>query len=282
MPLTALLLVLAAAVAHAIWNLLAKGAGGGGAFVWLTTLVAAAVLVPTAAVTIAAGGVEVGVAGIVAMAVSGALHTGYFVCVQRGYAVGDLSLVYPLARGTGPLLATVGAVVALGERPSLLTVAGGLMVTLAVLSLAGRPAVEDRAAIAYALATGAIIAVYTVWDKRAVDELGQSPVVYLCGNYLMMTALLAPVALRRRQELGSLWRDQRRAVLAVGLLGPGAYLLVLVALTTTDVAYVAPAREVSIVIGTALGATVLGERSPVRRLAASVAIVAGVVVLALS
>lgn len=282
MTLSALVLVLLAALAHATWNLLAKGAAGGGAFVWLTTLVAMAALAPAAVVIAVVGEPEVGLAGVAFMAGSGALHTVYFVSVQRGYARGDLSLVYPLARGSGPLLATVIAVVLLGERPGPLVIAGGLLITGAVLSLAARtPRPQERAAVGYALLTGLLIGIYTVWDKHAVDGLGQSPVVYLWGSYVVMALLLAPLAARRRDLVRTAWAEHRRAVLGVGLLGPAAYVMVLVALTTTDVAYVAPAREVSIVFATLLGAQVLGEGSRVRRLVASVVIVAGVIALAL-
>lgn len=282
MTLTALLLVLLAALAHATWNLLAKGAAGGGAFVWLASLVAGAALAPVALVIAVVSEPEVGWDGVAFMAGSGALHTAYFVCVQRGYATGDLSLVYPLARGSGPLLATVIAVLALGERPGPLVVAGGLLIAGAVISLAARtPRPQERAAVGYALLTGLLIGIYTVWDKHAVDGLGQSPVIYLLGNYAVMLILLAPLAARRRDLVRTAWADHRRAVLGVGLLGPAAYVLVLVALTTTDVAYVAPAREVSIVFATLLGAQVLGEGSRVRRMIAAVVIVAGVALLAL-
>jgi drug/metabolite transporter (DMT)-like permease len=281
MPLTALALVLMAAFAHASWNLLAKGATGGAVFVWLTTLAAVAALAPLAAGALLTGSAAVSAAGAAFMAGSGALHSAYFVAVQRGYRVGDLSLVYPVARGTGPLLATLGAVAVLGERPRLVVAVGIALICLAVLSLAGRPRRADRAAIGYALLTGVLIALYTVWDKHAVDGLGQSPVVYLCGNYVVMLVLLAPAVLRHRGLLGPTWRDHRRAVVGVGLLGPLAYLLVLVALASTDVAFVAPAREVSIVVATALGVRLLGEGDRRRRIAASAVIVAGVVALAL-
>ena len=204
MPLTALALVLLAAFAHASWNLLAKGATGGAVFVWLTTLAAVAALAPLAAGALLTGGAAVSAAGAAFMAGSGVLHSAYFVVVQRGYRVGDLSLVYPVARGTGPLLATLGAVAVLGERPpSWSRSASRCGSCLAVLSLAGRPRRADRAAIGYALLTGVLIALYTVWDKHAVDGLGQSPVVYLCGNYAVMLSCSPRAVLRHR---AACWR----------------------------------------------------------------------------
>jgi drug/metabolite transporter (DMT)-like permease len=273
--------VLLAAVAHAAWNLLAKEATGGAAFVWLTTLAAAAALAFPALGLLLTGSARVGAAGLAFMAGSGVLHAAYFTSVQRAYRQGDLSLVYPLARGTGPLLATLGAIVVLGERPGAVALLGGALIALGVLSLCGRPRRDDRVAVAYAALTGVLIAAYTLWDKHAVGDLDQSPFVYLWGNYLAMAVLLSPVALRARGDLGVIWRRNRRAVVGVGLLGPAAYVLVLVALSTTAVAYVAPAREVSIVLATVLGLRVLGEEGRARRLGASTVIVAGVIALAL-
>ena len=113
MSLGVLGLVLLAAWAHAAWNLVAKGAQGGAAFVWLTTVASAVLYAP-----VLVGGIDLEPAAIALMAGSGALHAAYFVLLQRGYATGDLSLVYPLARGTGPLLSTVAAIAFLGEHPA--------------------------------------------------------------------------------------------------------------------------------------------------------------------
>jgi hypothetical protein len=106
-------LVLLAAWAHAAWNLVAKGAQGGAAFVWLTTGASAVLYAP-----VLVGGINLEPAAIALMAGSGALHAAYFVLLQRGYATGDLSLVYPLARGTGPLLSSVAAIAFLASIPA--------------------------------------------------------------------------------------------------------------------------------------------------------------------
>ena len=108
------------------------------------------------------------------MAGSAALHTGYFVLLNQGYRSGDLSLVYPLARGTGPLLSSAAAIAFLGERPSLLGLSGALLIIAGVLVLTGNPEqlrrAGARAAMQYALLTGAFIAVYTLWDKQAIRQ----------------------------------------------------------------------------------------------------------------
>jgi drug/metabolite transporter (DMT)-like permease len=278
-------LVLVAAVAHAVWNLLAKGARGGAAFVWLSAVAATAIWVPALAVALAVHPGRLGWAALGLMAGSGALHAVYFVLLQRGYAAGDLSLVYPLARGTGPLLSTLVAILALGERPSPVALAGGAVIVAAVFSLIGRPGEAmrgtGRRAAGFALLTGAAIAAYTLWDKQAVGPLALSPVVYYWGTNAADAALLTPWVARRPAALRLAWRTSRRQALGVALLSPLAYVLVLFALARAPVSYVAPAREVSILIGTALGTTVLAEGDARRRLVAAAAIVAGVTALAL-
>jgi drug/metabolite transporter (DMT)-like permease len=277
-----LALVLSAAVAHALWNLLAKPARGGPAFVWLCTAGSAVVYLPVLVVALASGPGPLGLEALGLMAGSGALHALYFVLLQRGYATGDLSLVYPLARGTGPLLSTAAAIAFLGERPGALAVAGAAIIVAAVLSMA-RPSRGSRAqrdGTVFALLTGATIAGYTLWDKHAVGAAGLSPFVYYYGTNLANATLLAGVAVRRRSQLRLAWRTSRGRAAGVAVLSPLAYVLVLYALARAPVSLVAPARESSIVMGTLLGALVLGERDLGRRLPAAAAIVAGVVALA--
>jgi drug/metabolite transporter (DMT)-like permease len=272
--------VLLAASAHAGWNLLAKTATGGAAFVWLGVLSGLVIWAPGLAVALIVAPGEMGAEGLAFMAGSGVMHAIYFVLLQRGYRHGDLSLVYPLARGTGPLLATVAAILLLDERPSALALAGAAIIVLAVLSLTRGSAEHDREAILFALLTGVSIAGYTLWDKHAVGELELSPVVYYFGAQLVNVIVLSPYVLSRRDVLAESWRESRRQALGVGLLSPLAYVLVLFALAEAPVSYVAPAREVSILIAAALGATVLSEGEVKARLGAAAAIVAGIAALA--
>jgi drug/metabolite transporter (DMT)-like permease len=278
-------LVLAAAVAHAGWNLLAKGAQGGAAFVWLTAVAGALLYLPVLAVTLALSPGRLDGTAVALMAGSGALHALYFVLLQRGYATGDLSLVYPLARGTGPLLSTAAAIAFLGERPSALAVAGALLVVGAVFTLIGRPGERlrrtDVPAVGFALLTGVAIAGYTLWDKHAVGPVGLAPVVYYWGTNLANALLLTAYVARRPDAMRLAWSTSRRPAVGVGLLSPLAYVLVLFALARAPVSYVAPAREVSILIGTLAGTTLLAEGDARRRLVAAGAILLGVVALAL-
>jgi drug/metabolite transporter (DMT)-like permease len=279
----ALVLVLAAAVCHAVWNLLLKrageGLGGNLVFVWLFLCCSTALWAPVAAIDAVIERPHVGWPQLGFMAGSGVLHLVYFLLLQRGYAAGDLSVVYPLARGTGPILAMAGAMVILGERPGGVAIAGGVVVALGILGLSGGRATPR--AVAYALATGGFIAVYTIWDKHGVDALAVPPVLYFWAGDLLRSLLLAPSGLRRRREARAVLAAHPRAVLGVAVLAPLAYVLVLGALVFTPASYVAPAREVSIALAVVLGAFVLHEEQPRRRLACAVVIVAGVVALAI-
>jgi drug/metabolite transporter (DMT)-like permease len=278
-------LCLLAAVAHAAWNLLAKGAQGGQGFVWLYTVSASVLYLPALVVALIVAPGPLGVAAFVLMAGSGALHTVYASLLQRGYRTGDLSLVYPLARGTGPLISTVLAIVIYAERPSPVALAGAGMIVIAVLALArptpGMARETHRTAAGLAVLTGVAIAGYTLWDKHAVDALALSPLVYYWGTNTANAILLTALIRKRRGAVRLAWSTSRSQALGVALLSPLAYVLILFALARAPVSAVAPARELSILIGTLLGTTVLAEGDGARRAVASAAIVAGVVALAL-
>ncbi len=283
----ALGLVLLAAVLHATWNLCAKRAGGGLPFVWVVGAVICACYLPVVATYWAVYRPTLSSHAVAWILGSGVLKTGYALFLQRGYRTGDFSLIYPLARGTGPLLSTLAAIAFLGERPTPIALAGALVIIAAIFFLTGGPrlfhesSAHLRNAISYGVISGVLIASYTIWDRYGVARLGVPPVLYDAGTAFTQLALLTPFALRRRDEVAAEWRDKKRLAIAVALLSPIAYVLVLTALTVAPVSHVAPAREVSIVIGAFLGARVLKEADSRRRIWAAVAVAAGVIALAL-
>jgi len=287
-PATALVLVLGAAVLHATWNFLAKRTAGAGVpFVWLVDIGSAALWTPVAVVAIVVGSPRFGVAGVGWAAGSAALHMGYFLSLQLGYRLGDLSTVYPLARGVGPLLATIGGVLLLGERPGPVGLLGAVLVAGGVLVLArsgarSAAATGETSGVGAGVLTGLFIAAYTLWDAHAVTDAHISPLLYGWATAIGETTLLAPVALRDRPGVRAAWRSFSGEVLAVSVLAPLAYLLVLIALTRAPVSAVAPARELSIVIGVVLGGRLLKETDAALRVLAAATVVAGVVALAVS
>jgi drug/metabolite transporter (DMT)-like permease len=287
MSASALGLILAAAVLHATWNLCAKRAGGGLPFVWLVGAIICSAYVPVVAAYAGTHSVTVPWGAVGWILGSGVLKTAYSLFLQRSYRTGDFSLIYPLARGTGPLLSTLAAIFVLGERPTPLAVAGALLVIGGVFWVAGgtRLLHQDRAhlrvALGYGLTSGVFIASYTLWDRHGVAGLAIAPLLYDAGTALTQLVLLTPFAIRRWPEVVRHWHQDRRWAVGVALLSPIAYVLVLTAMSFTPVSYVAPAREVSIVIGAFLGAKVLKEGEVARRVTAAVAMAAGVIALAL-
>lgn len=281
-------MVLAAGFLHATWNLLAKRAGEGGpAFVWLCTTLATIIFLPIAAAILLLEGAHVGALGLLFMFGTGALHTGYFLSLQEGYRVGDLSVVYPLARGSGPLLASATAVVLFGERPGPVAVAGILSIVGGVLLLArepgdGRDSIKGkRLGVMFGFLTGVFIASYTLWDKYAVSDLLLSPILYYWVSLLVQAVLLVPLTLQRKEALRYSWRAYRLEAFGVAILSPLAYVLVLTALVLAPVSHVAPAREVGILIGTAMGGRLFAEGSIWHRMFASGLMVAGIAALAI-
>jgi len=283
----ALGLVLLSAFIHASWNFLLKKSGGGAGLITATNLVSLAVYLPVAAAVAHYSTYRFQPVHLALMLGSGLVHTAYFLMLDRAYrSGGDLSVVYPLARATGPLLTILVAIAALGERPSAVALAGAVLVGLSALVLTGNPLAwkrsEARNAIGFALATGCTIAVYTLWDKQSVARFLIAPLVYDWGCNFFRCLVLAPLTHHRAPgAIARAWREQRGAAIAIGVLSPLSYILVLTAMVFTPVSLVAPAREVSILFAALMGAHLLREGDAGRRAVAAVGMVLGVSGLAL-
>lgn len=287
MSIYALSLVLTAALLHAGWNYLLKKCGGGIGVLTLSAIVATTVLTPFSLFLILANNFAFTPLMIGVIAGSGALHLIYFLLLDRAYrSGGDLSVVYPLARATGPLLTIVVATMIFGERMSALALGGAVLIGISALVLTGNPAKllsrQASTGAGFALLCGCMIASYTVWDKQAVAVLLIPPVVFDWGANLSRIAMLTPLAMRREPgAIGRAWTEHRKTVIAIGVLSPLSYILVLTAMVFTPVSYVAPARELSILFAALLGAHVLKEGDATRRTIAAFGMVLGVSGLAL-
>ena len=285
-----LVLVLLSAIAHSSWNLLLKQSDNKEVFVWGILAGGSVMLAPL-------GGAlfyyyPIATPGYGLVIVSAVLQILYLVLLGRGYAQGDLSLVYPIARGIGPMLVPVLAVLMLGERIALPAIIGiaAIVIGIYVVSWWGRfgeiwsnplGLLKNRG-IRYAILTGLTITIYTLVDKRGVEYV--QPFLYMYLITLGATIGLTPYVLCRhslmsiRQE----WQKNAWPVLASGLLVFLAYGLVLTAFSLSKVGYVAPAREVGIVAGVLMGVFLLKEQFGFGRLLGSGFIVSGLVLIALS
>ena len=291
MPLSALALVLLAALLHASWNIAAKRAGGDQRFTLITSVLTSVLWLPAGLwfgwqEVPRWGWLEWGV-----IALSAAVHLLYFNALLTGYRKADLTVVYPLARGSAPLLTAVAAVLLLGERLTLLGAAGVIAVCGGVFLIAGGPALwrhshdaaqreRTRAGLRWGLITGGTIAAYSVIDGYAIKVLAIGPVIfdYLCN--VLRVPLQLPTLLRNRSGLMQAWRAQWKYALVVSTLGPLAYILVLYALTLAPLSHVAPAREVSMLVAALLGGRLLGESDRGLRLLGACCIAGGVMALA--
>ena len=311
MPLLAFVLVLVAAVIHASWNLVVKRAGGDIRYALMTAIAVAVIWTP---VGLYAAWHEVGAYGAMQwslIAASGVVHVAYYITLLRGYRLGDLSVVYPLARGTGPLITAVVATILLGETLGLRGWVGVAAIVAGILLIAGGPALlvairrgvgdgEEapgaagvahtererlRAGLRYGLVTGGFIAAYSVIDGYAVKRAGVSPIsVDYLGTAVRIPLMVALLLwLRRRESLpmAGYWRPLLPSALVVGLVSPVAYVLVLYAVQMAPLSHVAPMREVSMLFAALFGGTLLGERHMSMRLAGAACIATGVAALAL-
>ncbi|MCW5604200.1 MAG: EamA family transporter [Burkholderiales bacterium] len=285
MSLLALALVLSAAVVHASWNYLLKRSGGGILFIWWFGVVSTALYAPLALAVVWWQQPDLGWPHLGLMLASAVLHVGYYVLLDRGYRAGDLSLVYPIARSSGPLITVLCAVLLLGENPSAIAVGGALLIGLGAVTLTGLNLRRLRQngslpAIGFALLTGCMIASYTLVDKVAVAVYLIPPLLQEWATNVGRAVLMTPLALRLRSQIVPTWRRAKKEIIAVAVLCPLSYILVLTAMVFTPVSYVAPAREISILFAAIMGAQLLAEGDVKRRMAAAVAMVAGVVCLA--
>lgn len=290
MSLAALSLVVLAAFVHAGWNLMSKRAASAGAlFLFASNLVACVAYAPWVFWLLAHDGLHWSWAVAVCIVASGLIHLGYSLCLQRGYQLADLSVVYPVARGTGPMLSSIGAFLLLGDTPTRLGLAGLLAVVagIGLISSRGNLAALKRpggqAGLRWGTATGGLIAGYTLVDAYGVTVLGIAPVFLDWCSNLMRFLLLAPVVLRSRRRVRDLMGGNWWLAIGVGLLSPLSYILVLVALVMgAPASVVAPAREMSMMVGAVFGMVFLRERVGPWRLIGCAVLISGVLMLGAS
>jgi drug/metabolite transporter (DMT)-like permease len=280
----ALVLVVSAAILHAIWNALAKRADNQFVFLWCSVSLATALLLPLGLLRLPAEPAPAN--GLPFVAASVAIHALYFWALGRAYRHGDFSRVYPMARGLGVALVPLVALPLFGEHLSWLGSLGVGLVVLGIVTLGAMPVATTSVARAsgagtfWALVTGLTIAAYSLVDKAGVARLHPMPYIALMGACL--SVVLAPVVLADRPALGREWRRHWRTILVASAMNLTSYLLVLFAFRLSKVGYVVAARELSILFSAFIGSLWLGEGRLAPRLAGASVVLAGVVCVALA
>ena len=285
----ALAIVLLAAFFHAGWNFLAKKSRNKMAFIWWFLLIAAIGYLPM--FIYYWPGLGVTAAGWFCIVATGILHALYFWFMGGAYERGDLSLVYPLSRGSGPLFVPILAVIFLQEPISFTGAIGIILVVLGIyiihlksfsLDAFFEPLRRMRgSASLWALCTGGTIAGYSLVDKVGVGLVYPPAYIYLM--FVISLLLLTPyVLVKAREDLKREWQINRMPILIDGFLVLFTYMLILFAFQLSKVSYVVAAREVSIVFSTLFGILWLKESHAGQKFAGASLIAIGVVLIGLS
>jgi len=272
LPIAAL--VLFAALLHASWNALLKGGGDG---FWtmtvmgLATSLACAVMVPFLPVPSPASWPYI--------AASALLHVGYNGFLVRAYRNGDFGSAYPIARGSSPLLVTLGAAITVGEWPVLSGIVGILLVSGGIISLAFPERRLPETGILYALGTGMFIAAYSVVDGMG-GRLSGNAVAYTIWMCLAWGATALPIYLLRRRS-SAIWRGSRKTGLAAmgGVISLAAYGIVIFAMTRAPMGSVSALRETSVLFAVLLARIFFNERLTLRRILSAIVIAVGALCL---
>ena len=294
MSLTALTLVLTAALVHATWNYFLKKANATRPFWWLVYIITAVITVPALFIYDPQALSNITPIGWLVIALSAPIHVIYGQVLQIGYKKSDYSIVYPTARGTGPLITVLCAVLILGDRPSFWGWIG-IVLILASIVLLAMPHKQDkqtqnlriRAGIFWGFLTGCFIAGYSFCDAWAVQqETGLTPLSFYFPSIAVRAIVFAPFIMMhanwKAESKEILTTPRLQKALAVVTVGsPLAYILVLYAMTIAPLAYVAPSREVGMMIGVVLGGLLLRERLSVTRLAGVIGMTLGVILVGL-
>jgi uncharacterized membrane protein len=274
---------------HAFWNYLAKKSRNKIAFIWWFILCAVVFYFPMFLYFYV--GSKISAVGWACIVATGLLHTFYFFFVGSSYEQGDLSVVYPLARGFGPFWVPILAVVILGEQLSLAGIIGIAFVVAGIYTIHLKffsfktlfepfTAIRSAGSI-WALLTGCTIAAYSLVDKVGVQSV--HPAMYIYFIFLIPLIFLTPyVLIKEKTALKPEWQVNKGPIMLVGFLVAFTYLLVLFAMQTSNVSYVVAVREVSIVFSALFGIMWLGEGHRQPRLIGAFLIALGVVFIGLS
>lgn len=294
MSLLALVLVLTAALVHATWNYYLKKANATRPFWWIVYIITAVITVPALFLCDPDSLKNITPIGWLVIILSAPIHVIYGQVLQVGYKKSDYSIVYPTARGTGPLITVLSAVLILGDRPSFWGWIGIILILGAIVLLAmpqktdkNTQSLRIRSGIFWGALTGCFIAGYSFCDAWAVQQTtGLTPMSFYFPSIAVRALVFAPFIIMHAN-----WKEESKEILttprlqkalAVVTVGsPLAYILVLYAMTMAPLAYVAPSREVGMMIGVVLGGLLLKEKLSTTRLMGVIGMTLGVILVGL-
>jgi drug/metabolite transporter (DMT)-like permease len=274
----AFVLVIVSALLHALWNFMTKRVSGNLSVLYLALLFASILLMPFAVVFVVADSLLPN--SVVYILATGIVHAFYFLFLSKAYTYGNISIVYPVARGCGVVGTALMAVVILRESVSALGITGIICTSLGVLSIGLKrdDHIDYGKGLLYALLVGVTMIFYSIIDKVAMASI--NPVVYIFGLFLFSVFFLTPYVFRaRREELHDAWRKYKKYSMVIGAGSAVGYLIILYVFRMAQVSYVVAVRELSVAVGAMLGMTYLREASSRRKVAGIVLIVIGLVMI---
>jgi len=282
MPLTALGLLLAAAMMHTIWNLLVKRAKEKQVFIWCSLIVGIIIFSPLLLTS------PLLLVTTWPYLISSALVEAiYYITLIRAYENGDFSLVYPMARGAAPAFLLIWATFFLGERPRFFGLIGIALLVFGLIIVGGKTwwtlrktSGFSKSALALALGVACCISIYTAIDGAAVHHV--SPLPYTVLVIALAALFITPAVVKRygNDAIANEWRANWLRITLVGLFTLLAYMLALKAYTIARVSYAGSVREISVVFAAFVGWRWLGESFGAIRLVGAMFIFAGILVIA--
>ncbi len=286
MALLALGAVLATAFVHAFWNLLVKQSDNKAAFLYFSVIISIVVFLPVAVLSTPPWVIP---ELLPVLAVTGVAETIYMVALTKAYEHGDLSMVYPLARGSPPLFVTIWSVLVLGDRPPFTGYLGIALIVVAIY-LTTLPSLADwwkpikslgQVSSRWALLSGICIATYTLADRQGVRLI--DPKIYNLYVYLVMALGFTPVMLLSHYRLTArlTWNANWVGIIGTGIVSITSYMIVLWALTLAPVSYVSAIRGTGVIIGAFYGWRLRHERLGAPRALGAALFALGVASLAL-
>ena len=278
MLLSAFLLVIFAAVLHALWNFVTKRVSGNLSVLYFGLLFGCIILLPalfffspTSVLTRSTYPYFVA---------TGIIHAFYFYLLSKAYSHGHISTVYPIARGSGVIGTTIVAIFLLGDAISLYGITGILCTTAGILFIGLRKdeGVEDYRGVGFALLVGVTIVFYSIVDMMAVQLI--NPIVFIFGICFLTVVFLTPyMIISRKNELINAWKNLKKYSLIIGGGAVGGYLIILFVFRIAPVSYVVAARELSVAFGALLGVWFLGEPLSMKKTIGLVLVVLGLVMI---
>lgn len=281
----AILLVACAAIAEATWNVLFRKIGSGIPALWLTTALSVCFYIPLIVYIVLFEKPSIGRSEWLFICGTGFIHLSYMVMYQAAirHEDGEASYVYPLIRSFGALFSIVLAIVVFEETPTIQALFGATLILVGVFFLAGGADLlrSDRFGRPFLLAVsaGCIVAALTIWDAVAIKHLMISPLIIDFSSKVLRTIVLVPFAYKQKDRVTALLRVHTHEVIAIAVLAPASYLLILFAILHAPVSYVAPARELGVLAVVLGGWLFLGEKQAKHRLPWAVLIVLGIFLL---